>query len=1239
MKTSFAISLIFTAALHAATPDTVEIHAGGTTKTFAVAADEAGHFLRDGSARVEHIASQRDGKGVEKFLRGRARDAATRRSDLVLYETGRPRTEATRRWLTPRVLAWLNADADAQAVATRVGALSVERPAYAKGAAIFTAKDAPGGALALAEALRATPGVASAEPLLARTQRKRFTPNDTYFSYNAGNAAYQWYLRNTGQNAGTVGIDLNVTTVWDSWRGAGMRIGIADDGVQLTHPDLAANIDLVNGYDWNEFDTVPSPARDEAHGTACAGLAAARGNNASGISGAAPEAMIVPLRLLGGPVSDAEEAAAFSWRNDIIQIKSSSWGPLDDGTSLDSPGPLVEAAIEDGVANGRGGLGTIYLWSAGGGGSIDNSNFDGYANNVFAIGVGSVNDQGAATSYSEQGANILISTPSSSTGRQSVVTTDLVGSGGANNGSLPGETASGDFTSTFGGTSASAPLAAGAVALLLQSKPTLGWRDVKEILIRSAAKNSPADAGWANNGAGFHFNHKFGAGLLDTQAAVTLAAGWANLGPMTQVRKSLTGIGAAIPDSPAAGVSRTFTVGAGEDLRVESVALDVGFTHASRGQIEVKLTSPGGMVSQLSTQRTADVFAGLFWKYTSVRHWGESAAGTWTVTVTDKLAGTTGTLNTLILTIYGSNSATTSAPQVNSTLTANTNVGSEFTYQILALNSATSFSATGLPAGLTVNAGTGLISGKAATAGTFNVTIGATNAFGTGTKVLVLTVGASLGVPLGDAVEQPALTWTTEGNAVWVSQTTTTHDGVDAAKSGVISDSGGSTMRVYASGPAALRFWWRVSSELDSDFLTLTDGGATQESISGAVNWTQILYYLTPGLHRIEWTYSKDAASGAGSDAGWVDQVELLGPSQSPPVFTRQPADLSIPANGVAFFNAEAIGAQPITYQWARGGVVIAGATSSSYAISPAFTFNNGSYTCTATNALGSTTSTAALLVVNAAVPALGTAVDNTALIWATATVPPGGGGGGGGGWQPQSTVTHDGVDAARPGAIPGSTATTMMTSVFGPGTLSFWWQVSSEPGADILDFSIDGNSADYITGTVNWVQRTFSIPPGAHTLEWTYSKDDLNNVGSDTGWVDQVVYTQKPYATWAASVFTLTQRVSDTITGYSTDLNGDGVNNLLAYSFGISPTTGAGAPLPVVAFNGTNYTLTYQKNTTATDVTFAVQRSQNLASWTTIATTDAVTGTSGSNQTIRATLPVVAGAPWFYRVQATISP
>ena len=102
-------------------------------------------------------------------------------------------------------------------------------------------------------------------------------------------------------------------------------------------------------------------------GVVVAGVAAAVGNNGTGVSGAAPEATLVGLRLIAGPATDADEAAAMAHQNGLIQVKSNSWGPGDSGAVVEAPGPLTIAALQNGVATGRGNLGTLYLWAAGNG--------------------------------------------------------------------------------------------------------------------------------------------------------------------------------------------------------------------------------------------------------------------------------------------------------------------------------------------------------------------------------------------------------------------------------------------------------------------------------------------------------------------------------------------------------------------------------------------------------------------------------------------------------------------------------------------------------------------------------------------------------------------------------------------------------------------------------------------------------------------------------------------------------
>ena len=580
----------------------------------------------------------------------RSFDAVAEAGSVVLYESGRERSLHARRDVTGEVLVRMARTEDAAGLALMSGALSWQLAPVLDDAVIFTFPGPPATVLATVASLRRTTGVRSAEPILARLQTKRWTPNDPYFANNAANAGYQWHLKNTGARGGVAGVDINLATVWDHWRGAGIRIALLDDGLQTNHPDLAANTDTVNDYDWNSGDNDPSPGVLDYHGTACAGVAGGIGNNGTGICGVAPEATLVGLRLVSSASTDTTESAAFLHHNDIIQVKNNSWGPDDTGNVVEGPGPLASAALQQAATTGRGGLGTIITWAAGNGLAFgDDANYDGYANSLYTIAVTALGDGGTQPSYAEPGANILIAAPSAG-GAQKISTTDLTGSSGYNAGG-GGNYASADYTNTFDGTSAAAPVASGGIALLLQSRPGLGWRDVKEILLRSATKNHPADAGWFNNGAGFHFNDKYGAGQLNVQAAVTLAAAWSNLGPLLSSSAGSPGA-LAIPDNSSTGVAKTFTISSGQNLRVEQIAVAVSVTHQRRGQLNYTLTSPSGTICRLARPRP-DNNADLAWTFTSPQFWGEPATGLWTLRVSDTVANRTGTLNSATLTLYG----------------------------------------------------------------------------------------------------------------------------------------------------------------------------------------------------------------------------------------------------------------------------------------------------------------------------------------------------------------------------------------------------------------------------------------------------------------------------------------------------------------------------------------------------------------------------------------------------------
>ena len=1199
-----------------------DIQDGGHRRRFELALDELAEKGAGGRQRAARIA--KTGRTLGE-LRQRAREAEAAtgtQQDIVLYEAGKPHNESTRRVLTRRVLVKAGPGFDLNAAAAAVHAVGTEKPGYAPGHVILTLQG-PGDALTVLGTLRALPGVVSAEPLLARQFQRRLIPDDSFFSYNASNPGYQWHLRNTGQSPGTAGIDANVTSVWDSFTGTGIRMGIVDDGLEVAHPDLAPNADTVNDHDWNDAtpdDPTGNPGSD-THGTACAGVAGARGNNGIGVSGAAPNATLVGLRLIAASISDADEAAALSWKNDIIHLYSNSWGPSDDGSDLRDSGPLVKQALASGAATGRGGKGSIWLWAAGNGGDVqDNSNYDGYANSIYTIAVAAMNDTGGRSAYSEPGANVLVCAPSNDiTGSHRGITTT---------------TTNGGYTHSFGGTSSATPLAAGVVALLLESNPALGWRDVKEILLRSATKVNPGHADWVTNSAGYHFNHDYGAGLINAQAAVALANGWTNLGPQTTQQVVQTGLADAIPDGSTTGVTRTFTIPGNVFMRVEHATLHVTATHGRRGDMEITLTSPSGTVSRLFLQHGRDSNLNLDWTFSSVRHWGENAAGNWTMKISDLVGGTAGTLTSATLTLYGADTAPPTAPPViSSTLSAAGNVESEFSYQITATENPQTFSASGLPQGLSLSSG-GLIHGTPQEQGTFNVTLGATNILGTGHAVLVLEIGPRLptppvitsslaalavlnqpfayqiaatyspvsyaaaslpagitintstgilsGIPtvsgvfdltisatnadgtdiktltltistaaslLAESLDAPQLIFTTGGDVPWVVPATDTHDGIDAAESGDITDNQQSWLETTITGPAYIKFWFRLSSERNYDFFRFSIDGEELWYSDDIHAWRQLGFHVPAGVHTARWNYTKDDSFSSGFDRLWVDQVAVQGEQQL-----------------------------------------------------------------------------------------LGDVLDNPNLTWQMPSAQK---------WVMQDRRTTDASDALiSPIFLNHGRSSSVETLVTGPGTVSFWWTVSSELNADFFRFEIDQTVQAQISGNssgnnIPWAQQTFNVPAGQHMLRWRYIKNEAATDGLDACWLDQITYTPSfasgpPYAQWLNNLFPAAQLGNGLITGPDIDSDGDGRSNLDEYAFGGSPLLPDHAQPLSSQPSGGEVFFEYSTDDTKTDLIITPRVSDDLSFW--IDGAGEFVSQSAGRTHWRVRFPQSAGHK-FFRLKAELAP
>ncbi|MES2598326.1 MAG: putative Ig domain-containing protein [Verrucomicrobiota bacterium] len=133
---------------------------------------------------------------------------------------------------------------------------------------------------------------------------------------------------------------------------------------------------------------------------------------------------------------------------------------------------------------------------------------------------------------------------------------------------------------------------------------------------------------------------------------------------------------------------------------------------------------------------------------------------------------------------------------------------------------------------------------------------------------------------IADAVDNAALSFFSAGHAAGIVDTATTHDTLDAMKSGVIGHSQESWFETVLSGTGTLSFWWKVSSESGYDYLRLEVDDVLITRISGEVNWTQFTHNVsTGGLHKVRWRYLKDSSAVSGSDAGWVDEVAWTGAS------------------------------------------------------------------------------------------------------------------------------------------------------------------------------------------------------------------------------------------------------------------------------------------------------------------------------------------------------------------------
>ena len=451
-------------------------------------------------------------------------------------------------------------------------------------------------------------------------------------------------------------------------------------------------------------------------------------------------------------------------------------------------------------------------------------------------------------------------------------------------------------------------------------------------------------------------------------------------------------------------------------------------------------------------------------------------------------------------------------------------------------------------------------------------------------------------ISLGEALDtEGELSWSTIGTPAWFGQSLVSHDGVDAAQSGPITNSSAVTAMSILTGPGTLSFWWKVSSETNKDYLKFFVDGVQQTRISGEVDWQLLSYTFPSGSYTSKWTYSKNNQLAAGNDRGWLDQVTFLpGVScvgtlshssathssasetgevnvtvpegcalnaftlspwitnivDTPGGFVRYtlainslpvsrtgtniiagqpflivqqgsplPCIYSILPAGPTFYGfASATAVVSVTAQdgceWnvvnTNAWITITSSLSNSGngAVNYSIAQNTSFVTRTGEVRIGDQILTISQSAAPAPITSLAEALDTlgTSLVWTS-----GGYTGDPWSWIGQGNVSHDGVDSAQSGAIPDQGYSILQTTVNGPGTLSFWWKVSSETNYDTLRLLLNYVEQARISGEVDWQQRSLTVPAGTQTIEWYYSKDISLSMGQDRAWVDQVQFVPIP--------------------------------------------------------------------------------------------------------------------------------
>lgn len=338
-------------------------------------------------------------------------------------------------------------------------------------------------------------------------------------------------------------------------------------------------------------------------------------------------------------------------------------------------------------------------------------------------------------------------------------------------------------------------------------------------------------------------------------------------------------------------------------------------------------------------------------------------------------------------------------------------------------------------------------------------------------------------------------------------------DGTVTARAGDLppGNAGLTNVPVGLTNVIALAASWTHSLALKQDGTVASWGDRSAPSVPGSLsNVVAIAAGTDYGLalradgSLVEWgRYSPAMVRGLSNviAIAALNQSAAAAVGNGSPALTLQPRSQTVPKGATLQLHARAAGVQPTSYQWQFENQDLPSATNGDLLIPNAQGKDTGGYRVVVSNALGAITSRVAWL----AIPFntnLAAALNTNDWEWVTGRREPP--------WFAQNRETYDGEVAAQSGAITNNQQTTLSTGISGPGTLRFWWKVSSEEGFDFLRFYVDDLSVPMasISGETDWQPVSVHLAPGNHVFHWIYSKDATVSAGQDAGWLDEVVFT-----------------------------------------------------------------------------------------------------------------------------------